>query len=94
LEAQVKAGLTQSIGLCNFNSKQIERILQNSTIQPSVLEVEVHAYFQQKELRRFCQNNGIAVCAYAPLGSGGRLDFYQIRGDLGPQFVSFIIILK
>jgi len=87
LEAQVDSGLAKSLGMCNFNSKQIERIIVNSRIKPSVLQVEVHAYFQQKELRRFCQSNGIAVCAYAPLGSGGRMDFYKIRGDRGPKFV-------
>ncbi|VDM63964.1 unnamed protein product [Angiostrongylus costaricensis] len=41
----------RSIGISNFNHKQIERI-------------EIHPYFQQKKLRVFCKEKGIAVTAY------------------------------
>jgi alcohol dehydrogenase (NADP+) len=55
MEAQVDAGLTKSIGISNFNQKQIDRILQNARIPPSNLQIELHAYLQQKDLVEFCK---------------------------------------
>lgn len=75
MESQVDAGRTMAIGLSNFNSHQIERIVQTSRIKPANLQVEMHAYFQQKQLRKYCKKHGISVCAYGPLGSRGRVDF-------------------
>lgn len=75
MEAQVDAGLTKAIGLSNFNQKQIERILANCRIPPSCLQVELHAYLQQKGLVEFCKKNKIVVTAYSPLGSPGLAKF-------------------
>lgn len=74
MEAQVDAGRVKAIGLSNFNSQQIDKIVQSARIRPACLQVEVHAYFQQKALRGFCEKYGIAVCAYGPLGSRGRAE--------------------
>ncbi|KAG7166089.1 9 11-endoperoxide prostaglandin H2 reductase-like [Homarus americanus] len=38
-------------------------------VKPAVLQVEANAYFQERPLRTFCQENNIALCAYSPLGS-------------------------
>lgn len=67
----VTAGLTKSIGVSNFNKSQVQRLIDNSTIKPTNLQVEVHVYFQQDDLVNFCKENGIVVTAYAPLGSKG-----------------------
>lgn len=71
MEAQVDAGLTKAIGLSNFNKTQIQRILDNARIPPCNLQVELHAYHQQKDLVEFCKKNNIIVTAYSPLGSPG-----------------------
>lgn len=75
MEAQVDKGRAKAIGLSNFNSEQIGRIVQAARIQPANLQVELHAYFQQKQLRQFCRKHDITVCAYSPLGSMGRIAF-------------------
>lgn len=41
MEECVKLGLTKSIGLSNFNSKQVERILNNCTIKPVMNQVNL-----------------------------------------------------
>ncbi|XP_066983356.1 1,5-anhydro-D-fructose reductase-like isoform X2 [Macrobrachium rosenbergii] len=69
MEQQVDAGRARGIGLSNFNSKQIERIMKVCRIKPVNLQVEVHAYFQQKPLRSLCRQFDISVCAYCPLGA-------------------------
>ncbi|KAJ8670145.1 hypothetical protein QAD02_001404 [Eretmocerus hayati] len=69
MEKQVKSGRAKSIGLSNFNESQILNIYNNAEIKPSNLQVESHAYLQQKELREFCKQHNILMTAYAPLGS-------------------------
>lgn len=80
MEAQVDAGRTKSIGLSNFNIKQIEKILKNSRIPPTNLQVELHVYYQRNELREFCKKNNITICAYAPLGSPNLVQFTEVLG--------------
>ena len=87
MEAQVDAGLTKSIGISNFNEDQIERIVANARIKPANLQIELHAQFQQKSLRECCEKHGISICAYAPLGSPGRNDFYIKNGSASVYFV-------
>jgi aldehyde reductase len=41
MEKCVQLGLTRSIGLSNFNSQQIDRVLANATIKPVNLQVRV-----------------------------------------------------
>lgn len=81
LEEQVKLGLAKNIGLSNFNSRQIQNVYDNSIIKPSVLQVELHAYLQQKDLRRFCDKLNIAITAYSPLGSPGAKNHFQNKYD-------------
>ncbi|XP_069983510.1 aldo-keto reductase family 1 member A1 [Penaeus vannamei] len=71
MEKQVKAGRAKAIGLSNFNSSQISRILRVCNIKPAALQIEVNAYHQQRLLREFCSRHQIPVCAYAPLGAPG-----------------------
>lgn len=69
MEEQVDAGRTKTIGISNFNIRQIDRILKSARIKPACLQVELHVYLQQRELVNFCQQNGLVVVAYSPLGS-------------------------
>uniref|UniRef100_A0A1B6E9W6 NADP-dependent oxidoreductase domain-containing protein n=2 Tax=Clastoptera arizonana TaxID=38151 RepID=A0A1B6E9W6_9HEMI len=69
MESCVKLGLTRSIGLSNYNSQQIERILKVAQIKPVTNQVECHPYLNQKELISFCKEREIILTAYAPLCS-------------------------
>lgn len=53
MEQQVLEGRTKAIGLSNFNIAQIKRILNVAKVPISNLQIELHVYFQQKELVSF-----------------------------------------
>ncbi|XP_969526.2 aldo-keto reductase family 1 member B1 [Tribolium castaneum] len=72
MEAVCKKGLTKSIGISNFNKKQIERLLQHATILPVTNQIECHPHLTQVKLSEFCKSKGIVITAYSPLGSPDR----------------------
>lgn len=71
MEACVDQGLVRSIGLSNFNSRQIQQIIDDCRIRPAVLQVEIHPYFQQEKLVNFCHERNIAVTSYSSFCSPG-----------------------
>ncbi|CAG2059655.1 unnamed protein product [Timema podura] len=77
MELQVDAGRARSIGVSNFNADQTARII------PANNQVELHLYFQRKELAAFCKALDVTMCAYAPLGSPAFPEFYSnvMKGD-------------
>lgn len=71
MEKLQKDGKTRAVGISNFNQQQIQKILNNCQTKPVSLQIELHAYHQQKDLLNFCKKNDILVTAYSPLGSPG-----------------------
>uniref|UniRef100_A0A1A8MXV3 alcohol dehydrogenase (NADP(+)) n=1 Tax=Nothobranchius pienaari TaxID=704102 RepID=A0A1A8MXV3_9TELE len=72
MEKLVEKGLVRSIGLSNFNCRQIDDILSMASIKPTVVQVESHPYLAQVELLAHCRDRGLVMTAYSPLGSPDR----------------------
>ncbi|CAH2098423.1 unnamed protein product [Euphydryas editha] len=68
LEDAKKLNLARSIGVSNFNSTHINRILANSEIVPATNEIEVNPTYTNLELVAYCQSLNITVLSYAPFG--------------------------
>ncbi|XP_063786142.1 estradiol 17 beta-dehydrogenase 5-like [Pseudophryne corroboree] len=65
------AGLVKSIGVSNFNKRQIELILNNPTLKykPVCNQVECHIYKNQSKMLAFLKSHDIALVAFCVLGS-------------------------
>ncbi|XP_059582443.1 aldo-keto reductase family 1 member D1 isoform X2 [Alligator mississippiensis] len=71
MEACKDAGLTKSIGVSNFNRRQLEMILNKPGLKhrPVSNQVECHPYFSQPKLLEFCRQHEIVIVGYSPLGT-------------------------
>uniref|UniRef100_T1J1D6 NADP-dependent oxidoreductase domain-containing protein n=1 Tax=Strigamia maritima TaxID=126957 RepID=T1J1D6_STRMM len=72
LEDCCREGMVRNIGLSNFNSVQIQRILDICEIKPVMLQVECNPYLNQEKLFQFCKDKKLALTAYSCLGSPAR----------------------
>lgn len=62
-------GLTRHIGVSNFSIKKLDELSKQSQIRPEVNQIEIHPFFTQEKIIRYCRENNIIVTAYSPLGS-------------------------
>ncbi len=72
LEKAKKEGLVRSIGISNFDGPRLDRILSESEIKPSVIQVECHPYWQQTALKTKIAPYSIKVESWYPIGHWDR----------------------
>jgi diketogulonate reductase-like aldo/keto reductase len=72
LETLVQRGLVRRIGFSNAGPSFIEYVSEHAAVKPSVNQIEGHPWNYDAELVRACQERGVEVQCYSPLG-GGRL---------------------
>lgn len=72
MEKCVEAGLVKSIGVSNFNSRQLERLINSCKIKPVTNQVECHPYLHQNRLAEHHRKFNVVLTAYSPLGSPDR----------------------
>ena len=66
-------GYARSIGVSNFGVDELRRLLATATVTPVVDQVQFSPYEYRKALLDACRQNGIALEAYSPLGTGRHL---------------------
>lgn len=67
-------GLVKSIGVCNFNAEQLQKLLDETGVLPVVNQVELHPRFQQADLRQYHLENDIITEAWSPIARGSLHD--------------------
>jgi len=74
LETLLEQGKVRAIGVSNFMVDHLTRLLDTATVVPAVNQIEVHPYFQQREVQAFGAERGILTQAWSPIGG---ITFYR-----------------
>ena len=82
MEAALAEGLARHIGVSNFSSARLEKLLEVAEHAPEVNQVA------QKELLEVCKRHGVVLTGYCPLGSG------KEKGGAVPDIIGNEIIQK
>lgn len=82
-------GLAKHIGVSNFSVAKLKG-LAHAKQKPEMNQVELHPLLQQNDLLDYCNQEGILVTAYSPLGSPDRIP--DMKADDEPNlFVNPVI---
>ena len=73
MERAREAGYARSIGVSNFGVDDLQQLLATATVPPVVDQVQFSPYEYRQALLDSCRQNGIALEAYSPLGTGRHL---------------------
>ena len=66
-------GTAKAVGVSNFMVWHLKELLDNTSIVPSVNQVELSPYLYDTELIDYCKSKGIVVESYSPLTKGRKL---------------------
>ena len=83
MQELVEDGLARHIGVSNFDIAQLAELSRHpkTTIRPAVNQIEVHPYLRQPKLVKYCQQKGIVIEGYSPLGSTPSPDAPNLLAD-------------
>ncbi|WP_206687078.1 aldo/keto reductase [Arthrobacter bussei] len=68
MEKLLADGKVRAIGVSNFMPELLTRLLAETTVVPAVNQIELHPYFQQKELQALHAEHNILTQAWSPIG--------------------------
>ncbi len=68
LETLLADGKVRAIGVSNFMVDHLTTVLDKATVVPAVNQIEVHPYFQQREVQAYGAERGILTQAWSPIG--------------------------
>jgi diketogulonate reductase-like aldo/keto reductase len=68
LEKLYADGKVRAIGVSNFMPEVLTDLLDKTEIVPAVNQIEVHPYFQQRDLQALHAEHGILTQAWSPIG--------------------------
>jgi diketogulonate reductase-like aldo/keto reductase len=67
-------GYARSIGVSNFSVDDIDAVLEVADAPPVVNQVQFSPFEYRRRLLDACEQRGVAIEAYSPLGTGRHLD--------------------
>jgi 2,5-diketo-D-gluconate reductase A len=74
LERIYGSGRAKAIGVSNFQTHHLQRVLDEAEIVPAVNQIEIHPFLTQETVRNFDAEHGIATEAWSPLAKGKIVD--------------------
>lgn len=68
MEELYEEGKIKAIGLSNFLPQHLENILGHCKIMPAAVQLELHPGYMQEAAVRYCEEKGILLQAWSPIG--------------------------
>lgn len=84
MEQLADDGLVRNIGTSNMTRAKMELLLRDCRIKPVCNEMELHPHFQQPELKKYFEDQGITVIGFSPIGSPNRPERDKTPEDTVP----------
>lgn len=72
-------GFCRTIGVSNYLVRHLDELVRNSDVLPLVNQIELHPFLQQRVVRKWCEDKGVAVAAYSPLTRAWRIGHRVVR---------------
>lgn len=79
LEYLYEKGKVKAIGVSNFLVPHLEALHETAEILPMVNQIEFHPGYMQPETVVYCQDHGILIEAWSPLGTGKMLNNEMLK---------------
>lgn len=77
MEELYRQGKIRALGVCNFSAERFVDLYMNSDIKPMVNQIELHPFYQQKELLKVLKCYDCQAMAWGPLNEGQRQIFEE-----------------
>ncbi|MDF2474375.1 MAG: aldo/keto reductase [Anaerocolumna sp.] len=78
-------GLIKSVGVSNFTEEQLDKLIAKFGVTPVLNQVEIHPWYPQHELKKYCDEKNIKVIAWGPLFRGF-LKEVPLMAELGEKY--------
>lgn len=85
MEDLQKEGKIKSIGVSNFWEEHLLELLKTANVKPAINQIEFHPGYWQKDLKNFCEKQGIVLQAWSPLARG-RVFKNEILNNLSQKY--------
>ena len=79
LERLQNEGRVKSIGVSNFSPNHLQEIFESGKQRPTVNQIELSPFLQQRTIADFTRSAGIHLTAYCPLARGERFSHRSLQ---------------
>ena len=87
MEEFYREGRIRAIGVCNFLPDRLIDMIFSHEIVPMVNQIELHPFYQEKELRQMMTQYNIQPMAWAPFAEGQKNIFRnELLSEIGKQY--------
>ncbi len=79
MERARELGYARSIGVSNFDVGELEQVIAAGSVTPVVNQVQFSPFAYRRALLAACEQRGVALEAYSPLGTGGHISNATVK---------------
>lgn len=88
MEKIYASGKAKAIGVSNFNSHDLQNVLNHAEVAPMVDQIQYYVGYTEPKITKFAQDHDMLVEAYSPLATGDMLTNEAIKEMANKYHVS------